>query len=1031
MNMQLNIKHIEEDLNLIRGFVVAVLVCFVALFIASPRVAFAVPPEAAASDRIDVVSQQIKLLQNRYQQSERELSNLRQENVDLSVTTLELASKNLLDKASLDISVAKSNLESVNIELTDARQTVSWLGKNIQEIKNQLNVLSVFGSRITRGEHIDMRQLNADLSYQEHLAALEAERFQYLKNLQDTANNILLLKKDQQSKLNAKLKSQRMLRMRQQEVKAELAYQEQQNMWLQRLNNLYENLTKIDPVTQQLEYAEIEGKIFSANEHANYAYTQSLIARYRDQINQLRSVILKSSSISQLNELSSQQSMLSKQIDKVNTVMSSRMNVIKDHIGMLLQIKTNTDSRQPMIVELQSLQKKYQSSAVMIKKLVERLDGFKVSLDRALQSELSARQGFPSFGAKSMLDLGKEILLVPALAFQVVKSLIVNLARNVKEAGVLVWSAYIAVQLALAFIFIFANKITQYFLALPSAWRERINSKWLSLKWLDHHFIDLYITLNVISSMLIFGVPLSNYIFFVYLIGVWFIFKSVIMIARICLVESMNHTAGKDMRLYQRLRLIFSLGGVLTAAAVFIYQLPLIYELKTLSDRLFLLFMMVVSLLLLRFWDVVPNLILSHMEQRHPYFEKSIRVLGVLVPLILLGNSAIGLLGYVNLVMTISWYEGIFLIVLIGYLVLRGLLSDSVEQVSRVVIQHSSNGWLLSEAFLKPLDRLLRIFLLIASGALLFLLYGWDQQSPIVERLNGLLHYQLTNILNTTITPLRIIGLLVVMSIFYWTAKWTREFVFRSFSSRTSDMGIRNSVAILSQYGVIVVGIFLSLQVLGIDLRALAFVTGMLAFGVGLGLRDLANNFFCGFLILLERPLRVGDIISVSDVEGEVINIGSRAVTMMTWDHTALVVPNVEIFNKTFTNLTARDNIVRCIVRIKISRTDNPQRVQFIIGQVVSEMPLILTSPEPAVYLKEMSDLLLNFELRYYVNIRQIKSRTLVVSELLMSIWKAFEHHGIKPPYPQQEIFIRSDQPHASEMHVADEVKEQSLLQNS
>ena len=161
------------------------------------------------------------------------------------------------------------------------------------------------------------------------------------------------------------------------------------------------------------------------------------------------------------------------------------------------------------------------------------------------------------------------------------------------------------------------------------------------------------------------------------------------------------------------------------------------------------------------------------------------------------------------------------------------------------------------------------------------------------------------------------------------------------------------------------------------------------------------------------------------------INIGSRAVTMMTWDHTALVVPNVEIFNKTFTNLTARDNIVRCIVRIKISRTDNPQRVQFIIGQVVSEMPLILTSPEPAVYLKEMSDLLLNFELRYYVNIRQIKSRTLVVSELLMSIWKAFEHHGIKPPYPQQEIFIRSDQPHASEMHVADEVKEQSLLQNS
>jgi potassium efflux system protein len=428
-----------------------------------------------------------------------------------------------------------------------------------------------------------------------------------------------------------------------------------------------------------------------------------------------------------------------------------------------------------------------------------------------------------------------------------------------------------------------------------------------------------------------------------------------------------------------------------------------------LADRLFLLFMMIVSLILLRFWDVVPNLILSHMEKRHPYFEKSIWVLGVVVPLLLFGNSVIGLLGYVNLVMSVSWYEGIFLVVLIGYLVLRGLLTDSVEQLSRVVIQHSSNGWLLTEAFLKPLDRLLRLFLLAAAGAILFVFYGWNEQSPVVERLNGVLHYQFGVFYSSSITPLRIIVLIAVISVFYWTAKWIREFVYRFLQNRTDDMGMRNSMAILSQYAVIVIGIIFSMQVLGIDSRALAAVTAAFAFGVGLGLRDLANNFFCGFLILLERPVRVGDIILVNEVEGEVMNIGSRAVTMMTWDHTALVVPNTEIFNKSFTNLTARDNIVRSIVRLKIGRNDNPHHVQTLIHQVISQNRHILPDPVPEVYLKEMNDLLLNFELRYYVNIRQVRSRTMVISALLMSIWDAFEQHGIKPPYPQQEIFIRNE----------------------
>jgi potassium efflux system protein len=223
-------------------------------------------------------------------------------------------------------------------------------------------------------------------------------------------------------------------------------------------------------------------------------------------------------------------------------------------------------------------------------------------------------------------------------------------------------------------------------------------------------------------------------------------------------------------------------------------------------------------------------------------------------------------------------------------------------------------------------------------------------------------------------------------------------------------MGIRNSIAILSQYTVIVLGAFFCLRVLGIDLRALAIVSGMFAFGIGLGLRDLANNFACGFLILLERPLRVGDIVNINGVEGEVAHIGGRAVTVRTWDFMELVVPNAEIFNKSFTNWTAKDNTIRTVLHIKIGRYDNPHEIKVIIQNVLTAHKDVLKDPMPEVFLKEISDTLMDFEIRYFVNIRQVKSRISVTSNVLMQIWDAFAAQGIKAPFPQQEIFLRSTQ---------------------
>ena len=976
---------------------------------------FAAFKTSTTIDRLQVVDQQISLLKNRLTQNERELNELQKEHdKQLSQVTVERVSKNLLDKTNLDISVSKSNLDSINIELTDSQQSINWLEKNIQEIENQLNVLNMFSVKVTSDGIANTQELLADSVYQQKLLQLEKIRAGYLLNLQKNADHILQLKKDRYNYIYTLLKSRNMLLIKQQRMKDELMYQELQNQWLQQVSILSGLLTKMDPAQSNKNkntYAELERDMFYANESANYAYVQSLIARYKDQLQQMQLTVLKSNSISLLNEVSDQVQTLAKQINRLNDVLNSRIKLLNKHLSNLSQKKIKNSHVQSYLQKLSTLKKQYQSSALLLTELKESTFTFRSNIDKALQTELSSRQGLPAFELKTLLDIGKEMLLLPALAFQMVISLTSTLIKAFQSATLLAWSMFAAAETILLFAFFFIYRLLFKLLKHPSPWHDGINSKWLSVQWLKRNFIDFAIIGNVIGIMFFFNVPLKNYIFISYLSFVWIIFKSILTVARICLVETTHHTTGHDVKLYQRLRWMVILGGIIIALTVFVYQLPLIYELKMICSQLFLLFLMVISLFLLRSSDVVPNLVLVNMESQHPYLQKSIRLIGILIPLLMLGNSIIGLIGYMNLVMTIAWYEGIFLIVLIAYLILRGLLSDGMEQLSGFMIQYASNGWLWTEAFLKPLDKILRIALFLSALAVLFLFYGWDKQSPVVVWLNWLIHYQLVSVSSILITPLSMIELFILISVFYWSAKWIREFVYRSLSSHTKDMGICTSLSILSQYSVVFLGLFVCLRVLGINQQAIGLVAGGLAFGVGLGLRDLANNFACGFLILLERPLRVGDIVNINNIEGEVTHIGSRAITVRTWDYMELVVPNVEVFNKSFTNWTARDNIVRTVVPIKISRYDNPHEVKVIIHTVLASHKNILTEPVPEVFLKEINDSVMEFELRYFVNIRQVPSRISVMSAVLMSIWDAFAKHGIKPPYPQHEVFLKNELP--------------------
>lgn len=962
-------------------------------------------------DRTQLISEQVQLLKYRLLQSRDELNKLkREEDSKKEISVTSRAKQSLLTEARLDIAVAKSNLDSISIELAESQQTITRLTKDIQEIKNQLNVALIFGEKIIHFAALDEVNLNGELEYQQSLLTLEKKRLSNLQQLQITANQILQFYKNKFLSIEARLKAQTIMQLKQQQAQSELAFQQEQAGWLKKLNQLNDQLnqSEFSKNSDKLQHEKWIGDVFYANENVNFSYLEMLVARYQDQIQELKESLARgTNSVTLLNAMNEQILTLSKQLARVSDLLTARLTILDKR--KQYHLLTHKEYGH-YFNQIEQLKKRYQASLSQVNELNTELLSSRSILEKDLQQELSSRQGLPGLDAKAWLNLGGGVLLLPSLAYHVFKSLIVTLKETLETFDYDAWMWLGALEIIWICVFYSVRHwIVKSGAKLVDHEFGHVSLKWLGNQLLRRNLIDLMVVGNLIGLLYFCQVPFQDFQFVVHLSCVWLVVKCIITLAQLYLIETVHDRAGADVRLYHRLEWIFIAGGVTTALAVFVQGLPVSYEIKDIFSRLFLLFLFLISFLLLKAWEVIPGLITPHIDQRRTYLIRVVRLMGVLVPLVLIVNSAVGLCGYVNLVYQISWYEGVFLFVMVSYLVCRGILIELMEVSSTFFISHVANGWLWTEAFLKPIDRVLRIALFLSAWAWLFLFYGWDRQSPVVERLSKLIHYRFGEVLNTVITPLSVIELLVIVSFLYWAAKWTREFVYRLLVARTHDLGIRNSIAILSQYTMIVIGILIGLRVLGVDFQALAVVAGAFAVTAGFGLRDLVNNLASGFLLLIERPIRVGDLVTVEGQEGEVMHIGSRAVTVRTLDHVEFIVPNADICNKTLINWTAKDNIARISVQTKVNQTVSASFVKKLIDDVLMECPSVLKDPLPNALLKQLTDGTIEFVVHFYVNVRLIKSCAAVRSEVLLAIWNEFDKNHIKPAYPKREVHASED----------------------
>jgi len=220
------------------------------------------------------------------------------------------------------------------------------------------------------------------------------------------------------------------------------------------------------------------------------------------------------------------------------------------------------------------------------------------------------------------------------------------------------------------------------------------------------------------------------------------------------------------------------------------------------------------------------------------------------------------------------------------------------------------------------------------------------------------------------------------------------------------EQGVQFTFTRISQYLIVFIGIVIAFQFIGVDLTGLAVVLGFLSVGIGFGLQNITSNFIAGIILLFERPINVGDRVTVGDTEGDVQHINIRSTTIRSLNNIAYIVPNSEFISTTVVNWSHGDKKLRVDLDVGVSYNSDLDLVLKVLHEVAEENKDVLRSPEPEVDFREFGDSSWNMKLRVWVD--HPKRHYYVRSELNCEIVRKFRQNNIEIPFPQRDLHLRS-----------------------
>jgi len=227
----------------------------------------------------------------------------------------------------------------------------------------------------------------------------------------------------------------------------------------------------------------------------------------------------------------------------------------------------------------------------------------------------------------------------------------------------------------------------------------------------------------------------------------------------------------------------------------------------------------------------------------------------------------------------------------------------------------------------------------------------------------------------------------------------------RLMEAESLDRSMRVFAGKLVRALAVVLAILIALPLMGIDITVLSVFGGALGVGLGLGLQKIASNYVSGFVILLDRSIRPGDLVTISDRHGVVIDIKARYTVLKSLDGTEAIIPNDSIISSTVLNHSYSDKIVAVKTAVTVSYSCDVDKVINILLTAGRAQARVLEMPEPGVLMKNLGDNGIEFELTTWINDAE-QGQGSLRSSILIDVWRAFQADNIEIPYPQREIRI-------------------------
>jgi len=250
---------------------------------------------------------------------------------------------------------------------------------------------------------------------------------------------------------------------------------------------------------------------------------------------------------------------------------------------------------------------------------------------------------------------------------------------------------------------------------------------------------------------------------------------------------------------------------------------------------------------------------------------------------------------------------------------------------------------------------------------------------------------------------------LVVMLTLVWVAEmiFRRVFLARLLHRSRLKPSVQFAITKIARYAFLVLGIYLSLQAVEINLNSLAFLAGALGVGVGFGLQNIVSNFISGLIILAEAPIALEDRVEVSGVVGRVTEINLRSTTVITNDNICIIIPNSNLITGTVVNWSHGDPTVRTRIPVGIAYGTDIEKVRALLLEAAAAEPEVLKTPAPDVLFVGYGDSAINLELAVWSNM-MVSQPLGFKSRLYYAIHKTLEANKIEIPFPQRDLHLRS-----------------------